>query len=81
MTDKDNKKGNLLISYKFPDNTNIINDIDNEIIIQNEISKLLYKLKNKGLISNFVIADDELISEKLTQEKITETDKEDNFER
>ena len=67
MTDSNNKKGNILVSYRFPDDTGVTTDIDNELIIQQEISKLMHKFVSDGIISHFVIADDDVISEKLTK--------------
>ena len=67
MTDSNNKKGNILVSYRFPDDTGVTIDIDNELIIQQEISKLMYKFVSDGIISHFVIADDDVILEKLTK--------------
>ena len=67
MTDSNNKKGNILVTYRFPDDKSIVTDIDNELIIQQEISKLMYKFVSDGIISHFVIADDDVISEKLTK--------------
>lgn len=67
MTDSNNKKGNILVSYRFPDDTGVTTDIDNELIIQQEISKLMYKFVSDGIISHFVIADDDVILEKLTK--------------
>ena len=63
MTDSNNKKGNILVSYRFPDDTGVTTDIDNE----QEISKLMYKFVSDGIISHFVIADDDVILEKLTK--------------
>lgn len=67
MTDKNNKKGNILVTYLFPDKTDIVTDINNELIIQQELSKTMHKLISKGIISHFVVVDDDIISEKLTQ--------------
>lgn len=66
MTDN-NKKGNILVTYLFPDNTDIFTDIDNEIIIQQEIAKVMHRLVSEGIISHFVVADDDVISEKLSK--------------
>ena len=60
-----NKKRNVLVTYRFPDTTDLTTDIDNELFIQQEIAKLMHKLVSDGIISHFVIADDEVISEKL----------------
>lgn len=67
MTDSNNKKGNVLVTYRFSDNTDITTDIDNEFIIQQEIAKLMHKFVSDGIISHFTIADDDVISEKLTK--------------
>lgn len=52
-------KGNLLISYLFKSNDEV-EHIEEEIMLKNEIAKLL---SEKGY--KFVIADDELIDKKL----------------
>ena len=67
MTDSNNKKGNVLITYRFPDDTDTIKDIDNELAIQHEIAKLMHKFVSDGIISHFMIADDDVISEKITK--------------
>lgn len=67
MVDNNNKKGNILVTYRFPDDKSIVTDIDNELIIQKEIAKLMHKFVSDGIISHFVIADDDVISEKLTK--------------
>ena len=67
MTDSNNKKGNILVTYSFPDDTETIADIDEELVIQKEIAKLMHNLVSDGIISHFVIADDEIISEKLSK--------------
>ena len=67
MVDNNSKKGNILVTYRFPDDTETIADIDTELIIQKEIAKLMHKLVSNGVISHFVIADDDIISEKLTK--------------
>lgn len=55
-------KGNLLISYLFKgDDT--LQHIDEEIMLKNEIAKLL---SEKGY--KFIIADDKLINNKLVKE-------------
>lgn len=65
MVDNNNKKGNILVTYRFPDDTSIATDIDNELLIRQEIAKLMHKLVLNGNISHFIIADDDVISEKL----------------
>ena len=67
MTDSNNKKGNILVTYHFPDDTETISDIDTELVIQKEIAKLMHKFVSNGIISHFVVADDDVISEKLTR--------------
>lgn len=67
MTDINNKKGNILVTYRFPDDTETIADIDTELVIQKEIAKLMHKLVSDGIISHFVITDDDVISEKMTR--------------
>lgn len=62
MTDGNNKKGNVMVSYRLPDTTDVITDIDNELVIQQEIAKLMHKLVSDGIISNFTIADNDIIS-------------------
>ena len=57
-----NGKANLLISYLFSENTNTVEQIDLENTLKKEISEVLNK---HGL--KFVIADDELISQKLLE--------------
>lgn len=64
MTDSNNKKGNILVSYRFPDDTGVTTDIDNELLIQQEISKLMHKFVSDGIISHFVIADDMMLFQK-----------------
>lgn len=67
MTDSNNKKGNVLVTYCFPNNTDEITDIHNELIIQQQIVKLMQKFISEGIISHFVVADDDVISKKLTK--------------
>ena len=67
MTNDNSKKGNILVTYRFPDDTETIADIDTELVIQKEIAKLMHKFVSDGIISHFVVADDDVISEKLTR--------------
>lgn len=67
MTDRNHKVGNALVTYRFPDETDFVTDVDNEILVHEEIAKLMQRLKRDGLISRFVVADDEVISPKLTR--------------
>lgn len=57
-----NGKGNLLISYLFKNN-DFEKQVDEELELKREITKLL---SSKGY--KFVIADDDVINEKLTKE-------------
>lgn len=65
MEEMNSKKGNVLVSFRFPDTTDVIADVDNELTIQHEIAKLMHKLVSDGIISHFTVADDDVISEKL----------------
>lgn len=67
MTDKDNKKANVLVTFRFPDNSNFANDVDTEILVQSEIAKVMHKLAEEGKISHFVVGNDDVISEKLSR--------------
>ena len=67
MVNNNSKKGNILVTYRFPDDTETIADIDTELVIQKEIAKLMHKLVSNGVISHFVIADDDVISKKLAK--------------
>lgn len=57
-----NGKGNLLISYLFKSD-DVIEHIDEEYMLKNEIAKLL---SEKGY--KFIIADDELINNRLLKD-------------
>lgn len=70
MTERDNKIGNLLLTYKFPNKTDLLTDLDNESILQKEITKTMHRLVQQGVISNYVIADDELISEEVQKHEL-----------
>lgn len=61
----DNKKANVLVTFRFPDNSSFSDDIDTEIFVQSEIAKVMHKLVDEGKISHFVIGNDDVISEKL----------------
>lgn len=65
MTDEDNKKANVLVTFKFPNNSNFTDDVDTEILVQSEIAKVMHKLIDEAKISHFVIGNDDVISEKL----------------
>lgn len=66
MTDKNNKKANVLITFTFPDNSDFKDDVDTELLIQNEIAKIMHKFVKENKISHFIIANDDVISEKLS---------------
>ena len=66
MTDKNNKKANVLITFTFPNNSDFKNDVDSEILIQNVVAKIMHKFVKEGKISHFIIANDDIISEKLS---------------
>ena len=70
MTERDNKIGNLLLTYKFPNRTDLITDLDSELLLQQEITKTMHSLVQQGIISNYVIADDELISEEIKKHEL-----------
>ena len=55
----------ILITLCFGSISTEIENIDTERAIRNEISNILGKYYKAGNICNFVIADDEVISEKL----------------
>ena len=65
MTDKDNKKANVLVTFRFPNNSSFQDDVDAEILVQSEIAKVMHKLVDEWKISHFVIGNDDVISEKL----------------
>lgn len=67
MTDKNNKKANVLVTFRFPDNSNFSDDVDSEILVQSEITKVMHKLVDEGKISHFGIGNDDVISEKLSR--------------
>ena len=59
------KKRHTLITLAFNDISSETNNIDTELAIQRDIARILKAYHNKKQISHFVIADDEIISEKL----------------
>lgn len=67
MTDRDNKKANVLVTFRFPNNSNFTDDVDAETLVQSEIAKVMHKLVDEGKISHFVIGNDDVISEKLSR--------------
>ena len=70
MNDLDIGKGNLLITYLFSSDEKSQNAIENlkkEEIMKRDLQKLVEKWKEQGLIKRYMIADDELINQKLTK--------------
>lgn len=74
MQDDNMKKGNMLISYTFPNTTLSIKDIDNECQMKRELTELVQSWKLKGYIGHYAIADDECISDKVKNEQPTAYD-------
>ena len=68
MTEKDIGKGNLLITYLFKENDDVIRNLDIENTMKNELRELAEQWKKRGLIKRYMIGDDELINEKLTRQ-------------
>lgn len=66
MTEKDNEKGNLLITYLFNDD-DVIRNLNNENTMKNELQQLAEQWKKRGFIKRYMIGDNELINEKLTR--------------
>ena len=64
MIENDIGKGNLLITYLFEDK-GIKDNLANENTMKKELQTLAEQWKKRGLIKRYMIADDELISEKL----------------
>lgn len=60
------EKGNLLISYLFA-SENEIRNIDAELEMQKDLQKLAERWKTKGYIKRYIIASDEIISDKIKQ--------------
>lgn len=52
MTDENNKIGNILVTYRFPDETDFVTDVDNEMFVRQEIVKLMQRLV-KARIKHF----------------------------
>lgn len=67
MTEKDNGKGNLLITYLFTEDDNAIRNLDLENVMKNELQQLAENWKKRGIIKRYMIGDDEIINEKLTR--------------
>lgn len=67
MTEKDNGKGNLLITYLFTEDDNAIRNLDLENVMKNELQQLAENWKKRGIIKRYMIGDDAIINEKLTR--------------
>lgn len=57
------EKSNILVTLAFDDKS--ITNIDTELQMQKDIIKLLEKYKKDGRISHYVVADDDVISDRL----------------
>ena len=66
------KKTHILVMLAFDDDSSETVNIDTELSIQHDITQLLQKYHRDNLISHFVVADNEVISEKLKSDNITE---------
>ena len=70
MTEKDIGKGNMLLTYLFAENAQLKDcyciNCDSEKVMKAELQELAEQWKKRGLIRKYVIADDELINDKLT---------------
>lgn len=67
MTDRDNKKANVLVTFCFSDDSDYIDDVDTDFLVQKEIAKVMLKLVDENKIAHFTIGDDDVISEKLSR--------------
>lgn len=61
-------RGNTLITYLFPDGNDVCTNIANELTMQKEIAALMHSFKERGFIKRFVVADDEIIDDKLRED-------------
>ena len=59
------KKSYILVTIAFDDDSNEFRNIDTELDVQKDITNLLVKYKNENKISHFVVADNDVISDKL----------------
>lgn len=59
------KKTHILVTLAFDDDSPDAANIDTELSIQHDITQLLQKYHHDKLISHYVVADNEVISEKL----------------
>ena len=65
------RRTNFLITLIFDENLNIQNQVDTECSFKNEIIKDLQHLVKGKEIKHFIVADDEIISNKLKEEPKT----------
>lgn len=65
MNENNSQKGTLAITYLF-ERENIFQNIDAENTMKNELKELVLKWKKRGLINRFVIADDEVLKEEIS---------------
>ena len=63
------RKANFLITMVFDENLDIGKQIDTELAFRNQIIKDLQHLITGKEIEHFIIADDEVINKKLTEER------------
>lgn len=66
MNERNTGKGNMLISYLFNEKDETKN-ATNECTMKHELQELVESWKERGFIKRYMIADDELINEKLTR--------------
>lgn len=59
------KKTHILVTLAFDDDSPDATNIDTELSIQHDITQLLQKYHHDKYISHYVVADNEVISEKL----------------
>lgn len=59
------ERGNLLISFLFADGETVISNINHQYDMMNDLQKIAEEWKDKGYIKRYMIADDDVISEKL----------------
>lgn len=59
------KKSYILVTIAFDDDSSDFRNIDTELNIQKNITNILQKYKRENKISHFVVADNDVISDKL----------------
>ncbi len=62
------KKSYILVTLAFDDDSNDFRNIDTELNIQKDITNLLAKYKRENKISHFVVADNDVVSDKLKKD-------------